>query len=209
MKAWEEERKKRQRGEEIKERGEEEERKKRQKRGEERRGEERRGEEKRGEMLCYVGGWESKRQARPDQTASISLWPPVWVYDCVCVCVFVCVCVCVCVWASVPSPQPDNRAGPAPDWGQLVAAGGRRGGRGGEVGVVGIRHRCLTCVSGWEGRGTKNQTAVWITTEERGAEREERRTRRRIWATRGFFFWLPHTHFTTWLQAGRLNWVKI
>lgn len=69
-----------------------------------------------------VGGWGVGSQARPD---SLQL-PP-----------------CVCV--SVPSPQSDNRAGPVPDWGQLVAAGGW-GPR--EVGVVGIRHRCLTCVSG-------------------------------------------------------------
>ena len=88
----------------------------------------------------------------------------------------------VCARKTVPPPQPDNREGPVPDWGQLVAAEGRGGGgRGGERGggwVEGIRHHCLTCVSGLGRRGTKNQTALRITNEERGVVREECRTRR-------------------------------
>ena len=59
-------------------------------------------------MLWLGGGGESG--VRPDQTA------------------FVSVCVCVCV----SSPESDNRAGPVPDWGQLVAApGGGRSRSGG------------------------------------------------------------------------------
>lgn len=74
-----------------------------------------------------IGGWESGLTRQPPTPTD----PP-----------------CTCVRASVLSPQPDNRASPMPDWGQLVAA--RDGGGGG----VGIRHGSLTCVSGWEGRGT-------------------------------------------------------
>lgn len=66
---------------------------------------------------------------------------------------------------------------------------------------------------GWPSMWTKEERA----TERRGGEeggrregrREERRTRGWIWATTGFFFRLPRTSFTTWLQAGRLNWVKM
>lgn len=164
------------------------------------------GDERRVEEKCcvMVGGWESKRQARPAQTASISFWPPVWVY----------VRVCECARVSVPSPQPDNRAGPVPDWGQLVAAGGRRRKRRGRRRRAGGgRYQTpLSDLCVWMGRERDQKSGSrlnhhWRTGSSEG--REERRTRRRIWATRGFFFWLPHTSFTTWLQAGRLNWVKM
>lgn len=62
-----------------------------------------------------VGGWESAQQARLDQTASYLSDPP-----------SVCVCVCMCPTVCPPIPKPDNREGPVPDWGQLVAAEGWR-----------------------------------------------------------------------------------
>lgn len=75
--------------------------------------------------------------------------------------------------------------------------GRSRGGGGG-----GARYQTpLSDLCVWtERKGTKNQTALWIANEEQRsteAVREERRTQRRIWATRGFFFCLPHTSCTT------------
>lgn len=75
--------------------------------------------------------------------------------------------------------------------------GRSRGGGGG-----GARYQTpLSDLCVWtERKGTKNQTALWIANEEQRsteAVREERRTQKRIWATRGFFFCLPHTSCTT------------
>lgn len=73
---------------------------------------------------------------RPDQTASISLWPPVWV------------CVCLCV-RQRESPLPSQTIEQAlcligVSWWLLRGEDEDKKG-GGEVGVVGIRHHCLTC----------------------------------------------------------------
>lgn len=101
---------------------------------------------------------------------------------------------------SVPSPQPDNRAGPVPDWGQLVAAEGREGGGGGRGGekrggwVVGIRHRCLTCVSGLGGRGTKNQTALGIANEEQRSSEEVEEDKEKDLGNQRLLFFDSHTH---------------
>lgn len=100
-------------------------------------------EEKIGEECCVKdGGWESKRQTRPD-CFYLPLTP------CLSLCVFVYVSV------RVPSPQPDNRAGSVPDWGQLVAAQGRGRKSGREEGVVCIRHHCLTCCLEGNREGSK------------------------------------------------------
>lgn len=76
-----------------------------------------------------VGGWESGQTRQPPTPSD----PPV----------------CVCEQVSPLPSQTIEQA--------LCLIGVSwwlPGGMGGEWGAVGIRHHSLTCVSGWEGRGT-------------------------------------------------------
>lgn len=144
-----------------------------------------------------VGGWELGQTRQPP-----SLSDPL--------------CVCVCVLSPLPSQTIEQAL-------CLIGVSwwlpGGTEGRGREVG--GGRYQTLLsdlCVWMQRERDQKkrrnNQTAVWITCkeQERWRRRREKEDKEMMWATRlpgCWFYWLPHTSFTTWLKAARLNWVKM
>lgn len=110
-----------------------------------------------------VGGWESERQARSDQTVYLTVTPCLSVCACVFVSVYMSVCGCERV-SPLPSQTIEQALCligvswwlPRGEKEEVVEEEERSEGGW----VVGIRHRCLTCVSGLGGRGTKNQTAL-------------------------------------------------